>query len=435
MKISYRKAFAALAAVPLVAAVAYAQSQNWPTFRAFGGVAAGKSPTPASWDVTNSTNVAWRTAIQGIALSSPIVWEDRIYVTTAVPQATPEGQNFRTPHIWKLMSFDRKSGKLVWESTAHEGTPHMDRHPKSSYANSTPSTDGRHIVALFGTDALACFDRSGKLLWKKTVPQEGVDPRGGHFGSSPIIVEDLAIHLNDRDKDSYIAAYKLQDGTEVWRVSRSEGQAQSTPAVAWVTGPSGRRPLLIVGGPRSLRAIEPRTGKDVWSMAVNFQFSVAMPIVANDMVIYGGWGNNKPLYAIRASASGTIAPDGGTEAGILWSTTRGGPEIPSPVVADGQLYVLSGNGIFSAYDLRDGRQIYQQRAGTGEYYASPVISGDKVYVVNTDGDVTVVRAGPKFEVLSRNTMGESTSATPAIIDGTMYVRTNGHLMALREGKR
>ena len=433
MKISYRKAFVALAAMPLVAAAAQAQSQNWPTFRAFGGVAVGKSPTPATWDVSNSSNVAWRTAIPGIALSSPIVWEDRIYVTTAVPQATPSGQDFRTPHVWKLMSFDRKSGKLVWESTAHEGTPHMDRHPKSSYANSTPSTDGRHIVALYGTDALACFDRSGKLLWKKVISQQNNDPRGGHFGSSPIIVEDLAILQNDRDKDSYIAAYKLQDGTEVWRVNRTEGQGQATPAVAWTTG-ANRRPLLVVAGRGTLRGLDARSGKEVWVLNATHQYAAESPTMAGDLVVFAAGGATKPVYAIRADSTGDISLSGNARQnnGVVWSTERGGAQITSPLVANGQVYVLGGNGTVTAYDLKDGRQIYQQRAGTGEYYASPVISGDKVYVVNTDGDVTVFRAGPTFEVIARNTMGESTSATPAIIDGTMYVRTNGHLMALRE---
>ena len=162
--------------------------------------------TPTTWDVPKSVNVAWKTAIPGIALSSPILWQDRIYLTTAVPQAGPRGDDYRTPHLWKLMSFDRNSGKLLWETPSHQATPHMQRHPRSSYANSTPATDGRHIVALFGTDALACFDAKGTLLWKKVINQEGVGPQSGHFGSSPLIVEDLAVLLNDRENDSYIAA-------------------------------------------------------------------------------------------------------------------------------------------------------------------------------------------------------------------------------------
>ena len=418
----------------LILFVSTAAGQNWPSFRPTGGVAVGKGASPTTWDVVKSQNVAWKTPIPGIALSSPIIWQDRIYVTTAVPQAPPKGEDFRTPHVWKLMSFDRTTGKMLWDSTAHEGVPHMDRHPVSSYANSTPATDGRYVVALFGTDALACFDKNGKLLWKHVIDQSKVAPRSGHFGSSPIIVEDLAILLNDRDKDSYIAAYKLQDGSEVWRIARDEPQAQSTPAVAWTNGPGGRKPLLIVGGPKSLRALEPRTGKELWAMTSNFQFSVASPTIVDDMVIFGGWGNNKPVYAIRTNATGTVSPTAGAESGIVWSTQRGGPEIPSPLIANGQLYILGGNGVLSAYDVRDGKQIYQQRAATGEFYASPVLSGDKIYLINTDGEVTVVRAGPKFEVVARNHMNEITTATPAIIDGTMYVRTQGHLMALRDAK-
>lgn len=419
--------------VPLAAAPAGAQ--NWPTFRAFGGVAVGKGTSPATWDVTRSINVVWKTPITGIALSSPIVWDNRIYLTTSVPMAPPKGENFRTPHQWKLMSFDIATGKMVWETTAHEGVPHMDRHPVSSYANSTPATDGRYVVALFGTDVFACFERaSGKLLWKKDINQDGVDPRSGHFGSSPVIVGDLAILQNDRDeKSSYVAAYNLKDGAEVWKRDHNEGQAQSTPAVAWTNGPGGRTPLLVVAGPKSLRAVNAQTGKDVWSMNVDAQFTVAMPTVADDLVIFGGWGRNKPVYAVRTDSSGVLSPQASAEGGVLWKTERGGTEIPTPLVAGGLVYILGGNGVLSAYDLRDGRQIYQQRAGSGEYYASPVISGDKIYIMNTDGEVTVLRAGPAFEVLARNTMGESTSATPAIINGAMYVRTSGSLIALRDG--
>ena len=414
----------------LVLASPIAHAQNWPSFRPTGGLAVGDRVTPTSWDVPKSVNVAWKTAIPGIALSSPIVWQDRIYLTTAVPQQGPRGDDYRTPHIWKLMSFDRNSGKLLWETPSHQGTPHMQRHPRSSYANSTPATDGRHIVALFGTDALACFDAKGTLLWKKVINQQGVGPQSGHFGSSPLIVEDLAVLLNDRESDSYLAAYRLQDGAEVWKLARNEGQAQSTPAVAWTNSPGGRRALLIVAGPRSLRALDPKTGTQVWGMELSAEFSVATPTVVDDVVIYGGWGSNKPIHAVRAGARGTFTP--GDTASVAWSTQRGGFEIPSPLAADGLLYVLSGNGILSAYDVRDGKQIYQQRAATGEFFASPVMSGNKIYIMNTEGDVTVVRAGRSFEVLARNSMSEPTSATPAIIDGVMYVRTAGYLLALRE---
>jgi len=411
--------------------VASADAQNWPSFRAFGGV--GRGPTPATWDVAKSVNVAWKTPVPGIALSSPIVWGNNIYLTTSLALEAPRGENFRTPHVWKLLSFDRTSGKLLWETTAHQATPHMDRHPKSSYANSTPATDGRYVVALFGTDAFACFDKNGKLLWKKVIPQESVDPRASHFGSSPVIVEDLAILQNDRDRDSYLAAYRLQDGAEVWKMERNEGQGQSTPAVVWTTG-ANRQPLLVVAGPKSLRAVEARTGKEVWTMMANSQFTAESPTVAGDLVVFGGGGSTKPVFAVHTGATGDISLTAGARqnAGVLWSTERGAPQITSPLVAGGQVYVLTTNGALTTYDLRDGHQIYQQRAATGEFYASPVISDDKVYIINTDGEVTVLRAGPKFEIIAHNSLDEPTSATPAILNGTMYVRTAGNLIALRD---
>ncbi len=428
---SNRLRSAAIATVLFVSFCAPASraQNNWPHFRAFGGVAAGKGAAPATWNIETSTNVAWKTPVPGIALSSPVVWDNRIYLITSVPLEPPKGENFRGPHEWKLMSFDLASGKLQWETLAHRGTPHMDRHPVSSYANSTPATDGRYLVALLGTDAFACFERaSGKLLWKKDLNQEGVRPNSGHFGSSPLIVGDLAILQNDREKGSHVTAYNLKDGAEVWKLEHNEGQAQISPTLAT----TGERTLLIVGGPKSLRALEPQTGKEVWNMSVDLEFAVATPAVAGDLVVFGGWGRNKPIYAVRTNSTGTISPAGGPESGLAWRTQRGGPEIPTPLIAGGQVYVLSVNGVFSAYDLRDGRLIYQERAGNGEFYSSPVIAGDKIYVINTDGEVAVLRAGSKFEVLARNSMNESTSATPAIINGALYMRTAGHLIALRQ---
>lgn len=417
--------------VLLVLSGAGADAENWPAFRGATAGGVGHGRTPTTWDVARSVNVAWKTPVPGVAISSPIIWEDRIYLTTAVPLARPRGNDFRTPHAWKLLSLDRVSGKVIWERTAHEGVPYMQRHPHSSYANATPATDGRHIVALFATDALACFDANGRLLWKKLL-QVNSKRDAFHSGSSPIIVEDLAILQDDRDRDSYIAAYRLRDGSEAWRVSRDDGPSQSTP-VAWTAGRNAK-PLLIVAAEQSIRALEARTGKPVWSFVTKAVIPLATPALAGDVVISSA---GDDLLAVRASSSGEVSlASGRTEsAGVIWSVEHGGGHIPSPVVLGDNVFVLGNSGVLTAYDVHSGRQVSRQRAGTGEFCTSPVSADGKIYVFNREGEATVLRAAPTLDVIARNQMGEATLATPALVDGTLYVRTAGHLIALRESAR
>jgi outer membrane protein assembly factor BamB len=404
-------------AVSLVLLGDGASADNWPSFRgaAAGGVGHGRTPT--TWDIARSVNVAWKTPIQGLAISSPIVWGDRVYVTTAVPLARPQGRDFRTRHVWKLLSVDRVSGKVIWELTAHEGVPYMQRHEYSSYANATPATDGQHIVALFGTEALACYDTSGKLLWKKLLD---VNSKRDAFnsGSSPIIVNDMAIVQDDRDRDSSIAAYRLRDGSEVWRVKRDDGPSQGTPVV-WNDGKNGAT-LLIVVAERSIRAIDARTGKPVWSFLAKIAYGAASPAISGDLVISSA---GEDVHALRASSSGTASE--------AWSVAGGGAAIPSPLILGDNVYVLNDNGIVTTFNIQTGRKVFQQRTSAGEFCASPVSADGKIYVFSRDGDATVLRAAT-LEVIARNKMGAAIQATPAIADGTLYVRTAAHLIALHE---
>lgn len=385
-----------------------------------------------SWDVSSATNVAWKTSLPGVANSSPIVWEDRIYLTTGVPLQAPRGTEFRTPHAWRLLVMDRASGKILADTLVHEGTPILQRNPESSYANATPATDGRHIVAIFGTDALACFDRQGKMLWKKALPAPSKND-GYHFGSSPVIVGDLTIVQDDRDTNSYVAAYRLADGQEVWKVKRDEGASQSTPAVAWTQG-ANRRALVVLGGPKHVLALDARTGREAWRVYTNNGSSAASPVTDNDIVFFAAGGNQKRVYAIRVDAAGDISLAAGQQnnAGVVWSTARGGSHLPSPLVVRPNVFVLGDNGVLTAYNGASGRQLIQARAGTGDYYASPVAADGKIYIFNTEGEATVVRADATLEVVARNRMNEPVKATPAIVDGTLYVRTERHLVALRE---
>ena len=404
-----------LTLVALSTVLGAGSSGNWPGFRggSAGGVATGTAPT--AWNVAKSTNIAWKTPVAGRAISSPIVWGTQIFLTTAVPLAQPSGRNFRQRHVWKLVSLDRASGRMLWEQTVHDGVPYMQRHDNGSYANSTPVTDGKHVVAIFGTEVVACFDVAGKLLWKKILQVRSARD-AFQSGSSPVIVGDIVIVQDDRDRDSSIAAYRLRDGGEVWRVARTDGPSQATPAV-W-TGKDGRT-LLIVVAENSIRTYDARTGAAVWGFATAVAYGAATAAVAGDVVVSSG---GEDVHALRMSGSGAVKP--------MWTVTGGGAYIPSPLVLGDTVYVLNDNGVVTAFNVQTGKRGAQVRAAAGEYCASPVSADGKIYVFSRDGAATVLRVSPALEVVAQSEMGSSVQATPAIVDGTLYVRTASHLVAI-----
>jgi outer membrane protein assembly factor BamB len=405
-----------------------AHAENWPSFRGTGAGGVGHGRTPTTWDVARSTDVAWKTPIPGLAFSSPIIWDDRVYVTTAVPMGAQRGTNFRTRHVWKLLSLDRASGKVIWEQTAHDGVPHMQRHVHSSYANATPATDGQYIVALFGTEAFACFDKTGRLIWKKLL-QVDSNPDAFNSGSSPVIVQGMAVLQDDRDRGSYIAAYRLSDGQEVWRANREDGASQSTPVV-W-TAKDGRS-LLIAVAERSVTGLDVRTGRTVWRFAAaKTDIAYASPVLAGDVLISSA---ASQLRAFRADGAANTArrSESTNGPGILWSTAGGGGTVSTPLILGNHVFVLGNGGGMTVYDVPSGRQISQRRAGTGEFCASAVSADGKIYVFNREGEATVLRAEPGLDVIARNSVGEPIMASPAVADGTLYVRTSGHLIALRQ---
>jgi outer membrane protein assembly factor BamB len=431
---------AAIAVVP-----ATVRAQQWPSFRGPGGSGVAPAPAapPITFDVTTSKNVAWRTPIAGLAHSSPIVWNDRVYVTTAVPvSGTPAvktgaaGIDSATDtgvHTWRLIALDRNTGAVVWDREVHRGAPRMKRHVKASHASATPATDGRAIVALLGSEGLFCFEMTGALRWKQDlgVMDVGlVDDPTYQWGpaSSPVIFENLVIVQNDRHKDAVLAAYDLQTGKRVWQTSRDELPSWATPLVH---GRGGARPQLVTNSGKFIRGMDPRTGRELWRLGDNAtQVKVPTPVAAGDLVIVtGGYpGGGRPIYAIKPGLSGEVAE---TNA-LAWKVERGSPYTPTPLVYEGILYACTDNGILSAYDVTNGTRLYQQRLPTGAFSASPVAAAGRVYLASEDGDLFVVRAGRTYELLATNRLGEITMATPAIAGPTLIVRTRTGLIAFRD---
>lgn len=423
----------------------------WPQFRGphASGIGDGQG-APAAWNVTTGEGVRFKTPIPGIGLASPIVWGERIFLTTAV--SSKGDTTFRTglygdtasvndhsEHSFRLYALDAATGKVAWEREVFRGEPKVERHLKSSLANSTPATDGERIVVLFGAvGKLAAYDFEGKQLWQRDIgildsndPQSG-SAEWGH-ASSPILYGDLVLVQGDRRKDSFIAAYRLATGEEVWKVAREEPSTWGTPNV--LPAPSGDE--LIANGP-TIRAYDPRTGKPLWNLGPSSEVVVATPVIGDGLAyVTAGYPPVRPVFAVRPGQRGDISLPKGERSSkaIAWSHARGGTYIPSPILYRGILYTCNNNGILTAYRAETGEQLSIIRLSantTASFSASPVAADGKLYFASETGDVYVLRAGPEPELLSVQPMGETVMSTPAISGGLMVVRTLNHVYGLTQ---
>lgn len=417
---------------------------DWPGFRGGMRAGVGAGTPPSSWNVKTGTNVVWRTPIAGGGHSSPIVSGTRVYLTTAVPAsgATPGfvlGDSSRSGidsatdtgrHEWRLMAFDRATGKQLWNTLAHAGVPRVKRHVKASHASATPATNGQVVVALMGSEGLFCLDAAtGAQRWRQDVGVMDVGLVGDptyQWGpaSSPVIAGNLVLVQNDQHSGSFLAAYELATGKQVWRSAREDMPSWAMPLVTR----AGDRSIVITNSPTRIRAHDLQTGRELWHFADGTQVKVPSPVLAgSNVIITGGYApSSRPTWAIPVGASGTVAAER-----LAWTIDRGSPYTSTPLVYDGVLYMVTDAGILSAYDVATGARIYQQRLAAGAgISASPVAAGGRIYLASEDGDIFVVRAGRTFELLSTNTMGEVVMATPALDGNSIIVRTASHLVAI-----
>ena len=425
---------------------------RWPSFRGprASGVAEGVG-LPVSFNGATGANVAWKTAIPGLGHGSPIVWGDRVFVTTAVssrggatfkPGLYGEGtaSEDRSPQQWKILALDAATGTILWDRTAYEGVPRDKRHIKNTYASSTPATDGRYVAAFFGSEGLYVYTVDGEPAWKKSFGHldfGAYDLPEYEWGSatSPIIYEDLVIIQVDLHGPSFVAAYDLATGEERWRSERDELPSWSTPTVY----PGTARAEVVTNSPNYIRGLDPATGRELWRLGRSSKITAPTPIFDGDLIVVAsGRGPERPINVIKAGATGDITPPGDEMSGgpLVWSKRGRGSYMPTPLIYQGYLYVLANQGIFDCYELRTGREVYRQRiphTGSG-FSASPVAADGRIYLSSEDGDIFVVRAGPDFELLGTNRMGELLMATPAFAGDTLFVRGVTHLFAIRRGR-
>lgn len=417
---------------------------HWPSFRgpAASGVADG-FPLPRTWDVDGKQNVLWKTPIPGLGHSSPVVWGDRVFVTSAVGGAGDAGLKVglygdigpasdNGVQEWCVFCLDRRDGRLLWKQVAHRGAPKVQRHTKATHANATVATDGRHVLSFFGSEGLYCHDMGGKLLWKRDfgLLDSGyfqVPSAQWGFASSPVIAGDRVIVQCDVQKDSFVAALDLRTGRDLWRTPRADVPTWSTPQV---TGGQ-----VVVNGWKHIGGYDLASGKEIWRMTGGGDIPVPTPVVGAGLIfVTNAHGRMAPIYAIRPTATGDISLSGDatSNAGVAWSVGRGGAYMQTPLVYGPHLYVCRDNGVLTCYEAATGKQVYSERLGTGRtgFTASAVAGDGKLYYTGEEGDVFVVEAGARFQMIGGGSLGETCLSTPAIASGTLLFRTRGHVVAI-----
>ncbi|HTI49678.1 MAG TPA: PQQ-binding-like beta-propeller repeat protein [Planctomycetaceae bacterium] len=424
---------------------------NWPKFRGPDGTGVAENPRlPDRWSATE--NIAWKTDIPGRGWSCPVVWGDRVFLTTAVNTgATPDakkglyfgGEQSKPPeteHHWKVYCLNLKTGSVEWEQTAHKGVPATTLHIKNTYATETPVTDGERIYFLFGNVGVFCYDLGGKLIWSKPIEPRRMQAGWG-TAASPALHGDRLFLVNDNQEQSYLQALDTRTGDEIWRVERDEKSNWATPFV-WQ---NDQRTELVTPGTKKMRSYD-LDGKLLWEFAGASAITIATPYAA-DGLLYLSSGYvldpKRPMYAVRPGASGDITLASGQNSNefIAWCDRTAAPYNPSTLVYKDRLYVLYDMGLFACFDARTGQEIYgggnkKMRIPNGRACtASPWAYNGKVFCLNEYAETFVIEAGAdEFKLLHTNSLGdeETALATPAIVGDRLLIRTAQRVYCVRQ---
>lgn len=424
---------------------------DWPAFRGGGraGVAGGDT-LPAIWNADPEAGklarVKWKSPVPGLGHSSPIAAEGRIYVCSAVREASGKAPldlkvgGARTAaedneeQNWMVLCYDPANGKELWRNTAKSAKPRATRHAIATHANTTLASNGKQLVAFFGSEGLYCYDLSGKLLWSRDLGVVNVSKYGvgWGYGSSPAIYQDRIVLLCDAPDDPYLTVLRLTDGKELWRVSR-KGVCERSWGTPFVHASATAVQIVANGWPWTV-SYDLETGKERWRIGDGGDNPIPTPFAANGWIyITNAHGGKAPVYAVQPDAKGdlTPAPDGAKKPGLVFAAAGVGSYISTPVVYGGYIYLGNTNGLLRCLDAKTGAKAYEKRLSPdAQVYSSIVAADGKIFVPSVDASVYVVKAGPTFELLSQNKMGAPCFATPAILRDTIYIRTTEHLVAI-----
>lgn len=428
--------------------MAQAQVAHWPQWRGpfFNGMARGDAPT--TW--SDTSNIKWKVEIPGRGHSTPAIWGDRIFLTTAIatgkppaPAPTPAeasqgggqrraggGAGPLVEHRFELLCLDRKTGKILWQRTAKVATPHEGYHRAyGSFASNSPVTDGKYVYASFGSRGIFAYDFNGKLIWEKDPGVQMKMRLAFGEGSAPLLVGDRLFLVFDHEAESFILALDKRNGKELWRAARDERSSWSTPLAIDHNG----RTEIVVSATNRVRSYDPETGKVLWESGGLGANAIPVPVSQNGIVYVMSGYRDPKMMAIKLGRQGDVT---GSDA-IVWSHTRGVPYTASPVLYENKLYVVTDNGMVSAFNATTGEPYYHQTRLPKAYNlkASPIGANGKLYLATEDGDVVVLKMGEKLEVLATNHLTDQIFiATPVIAAGELFLRGQNTLFCISEKK-
>jgi outer membrane protein assembly factor BamB len=425
--------------------------RQWASYRGrFSSGVLDNANLPESFDINKMINVRWKTKIPGLGLSSPVIWGDKLFITTSVSKSDNQGIKTgvygdgmpvadSSVHDWKVFCIDKNSGKTIWERTAYTGVPKIRRHPKSTHANASMATDGNYAVAFFGSEGLYCYDYDGKLIWKKnfgvlkSIAYDYVAAEW-EFASSPIIYNGVLIIQCDVLENSFLAAYDLKSGKELWKTKRDEYPGWCTPNIY----KDGDKTRIAVNGYKHRGGYDFETGREIWWMSGGGDVPIPTPVIDNGLIFFNSaHGPSSPIYAIKTNAAGdlTMKPTGTLNEYVKWSIPRGGSYIHTLLVYRGHLYNINWNGTVNCYEAVSGKVLYNAKLGNAQsFIASPVASDGKLYIVDEHGTVYILKDGPTFMKLAEIPLNDVCLTAPAITDGMIFFRTQKYLVAAGKNK-
>jgi len=430
---------AATVLLALTPGLALAADAAWPQFRGPGssGVTADDRRLPERWSTTE--NVRWKTAIPGSGWSSPVVWGDHVFLTTAVTDTPPPakarvfnaGEVARTPprQRWVVLDVDLSNGRIRWEREVGTAVPAQPNHLKNSFASETPVTDGQRVYAYFNHAGLFAFDFKGRLVWSRPMPAPRMRSGWG-AAASPVLHDGRVYIVSDNEDASFLLALDAKTGKEIWKTDREPGSSWSTPFI-WK---NARRTEIVATGLKQVRSYG-LDGTPLWELSGVSSISIPTPVAADGLLyLSSGYRNDtvRPVFAVKPGATGDISlrKDEDANAYVAWSHPTLASYNPSAVVYRGTYYTLYDTAFLAANDAATGREVYAKQrvsADSTGFTASPWAYNGRVFALSEDGDTFVIEAGPAFKVLGRNTLDEMTLATPAIASGSLIIRTAGHL--------
>lgn len=416
---------------------------NWAQWRGpdSQGISYDKN-LPTEWSETK--NVLWKAELPGKGFSQPIIWGNKVFLTTDVeggpaPESHkaakhmagekefthPDWDGVNRLHTFKTLCLDRDTGKILWEQVSYQGTTLDYRHKRGNYAAPTPVTDGKYVWAYFGSEGLYCYDFKGKLVWKKSLGP--ILTMGMGVGTSPVLHENLLIMQCDEDsgKNSFITALDKKTGKEVWKTVRPIQTSWATPVIVKNAG----RAELVTSGNEFLISYDPATGKELWRAGGLKSHAIATPVIGHGLAVLSSGYPSKAITAVRLGGSGNLD----NTDNIAWKYNKGTAYVPSPILYGDYVYLMNDQGALTCLDAKTGQVVYEGGrvpVNAKFYGASPVAFEDKILLTNDDGETFVIKAGPKHEVLATNSIGEPSRTSIAIADGKLFIRGDKHLFCI-----